>query len=71
LTREESGGWPDCCPDGIRHEGGVICTWLWRGTWEPVAPMRREKSKWGVPMRMRVPKRGTGTERSVVGKKAL
>jgi len=23
LTRDESGGWPDCCPDGIRHEGGV------------------------------------------------
>src|SRR5215471_18900218 len=23
LTREESGGRPDCCPDGIRHEGGV------------------------------------------------
>jgi hypothetical protein len=23
LAREKSGGWPDCCPDGIRHEGGV------------------------------------------------
>ena len=23
LTREESGGGPDYCPDGIRHEGGV------------------------------------------------
>ncbi len=23
LTREESGGCPDYCPDGIRHEGGV------------------------------------------------
>ena len=23
LTRDESGGWPDCGPDGIRHEGGV------------------------------------------------
>jgi hypothetical protein len=23
LTRDESGGWPDCRPDGIRHEGGV------------------------------------------------
>src|SRR3954447_15982445 len=23
LTRDQSGGWPDCCPDGIRHEGGV------------------------------------------------
>ena len=23
LTRDKSGGWPDCGPDGIRHEGGV------------------------------------------------
>ena len=23
LTRDQSGGRPDCCPDGIRHEGGV------------------------------------------------
>jgi hypothetical protein len=23
LAREKSGGWPDCRPDGIRHEGGV------------------------------------------------
>lgn len=23
LAREEFGGGPDCCPDGIRHEGGV------------------------------------------------
>jgi hypothetical protein len=23
LAREKSGRWPDCCPDGIRHEGGV------------------------------------------------
>ena len=23
LTWDESGGWPDFCPGGIRHEGGV------------------------------------------------
>ena len=23
LPRDESGSWPDCCPDDIRHEGGV------------------------------------------------
>jgi hypothetical protein len=23
LTRDESGGWPDCGPDGIRHAGGM------------------------------------------------
>ena len=71
LTRDESGGWPDCCPDGIRHEGGVTQSRLLCGTWEPVAPMRREKSKWAGPTRMRVPMRGTGAEQPVVGMKAL
>ena len=23
LTREQSGGWPDCRPDGVRHGGGA------------------------------------------------
>ena len=23
LLRDKFGGWPDCCPNGIRHEGGV------------------------------------------------
>src|SRR6202012_2813886 len=23
LTRDEPGGWPDFCPGGIRHKGGV------------------------------------------------
>src|ERR1700746_2949937 len=23
FTRDEPGGWPDCCPGGIRREGGV------------------------------------------------
>jgi hypothetical protein len=23
LSWDKSGGWPDCCPDGVRHEGGV------------------------------------------------
>ena len=27
LTRDKFGGWPDCCPDGIRHEGGVTLSW--------------------------------------------
>ena len=26
LTRDKSGGCPDCGPDGIRHEGGVTLT---------------------------------------------
>ena len=27
LTRDEPGGWPDCCPGGIRREGGVTLNW--------------------------------------------
>lgn len=36
LTRDESGGRPDCCPGGIRHEGGVTLdqALAWNvGTW--------------------------------------
>ena len=38
------------------------------GTWEPVALMLREKSKRG-PVRMRVPRQGTGADYPVVAKK--
>jgi hypothetical protein len=40
LTRDKSGGWPDCCPDGIRHEGGVTLNqaFVWNaGTCRPDA----------------------------------
>ena len=40
LTRDKSGGWPDCGPDGIRHEGGVTLNWAlaWNvGTCRPDA----------------------------------
>ena len=45
--------------------------WLVHGTWEPVAPMPREKLKWDAPIRARVLMRGTGTEQLTVGMKAL
>jgi hypothetical protein len=35
------------------------------------APMRREKSKWEAPIRMRVPKRDAGAEQLVVGMRVL
>src|SRR5271165_3114433 len=38
LTWDESGGWPDFCPGGIRHEGGVtlIQASMWNaGTCRP------------------------------------
>jgi hypothetical protein len=62
LAREESGGRPDCWPDGIRHEGGVTLhlALAWNvGTCRLDA---KEKSKRVVPARMRVPMRGTGAE---------
>jgi hypothetical protein len=71
LTRDESGGRPDCCPDGIRHAGGVKLSWALARNVGTCVPMRREKSKWEAPMRMRVPKRGAGAEQPVVGWRAL
>jgi hypothetical protein len=41
-----------------------------RGTWEPVAPMRRERSKREAPARIGVLMRGTGAEQPVVVTKA-
>jgi hypothetical protein len=38
LTWDKPGGWPDCCPGGIRHEGGVTLNQasLWNaGTCRP------------------------------------
>lgn len=69
LLRDQSGGRPDCCPGDIRHEGGVNPSWALARNVGTCAPMRREKSKWEAPMRMRVPKRGTGAERPVIGMK--
>jgi hypothetical protein len=51
LTRDKSGGWPDCCPDDIRHEGGVKLSWALARNVGTCAPMRREKSKWEAPIR--------------------
>src|SRR5579862_5965057 len=50
LTRDKSGGRPDCCPDDIRHEGGVKLSWALARNVETCAPMRREKSRWEVPI---------------------
>ena len=71
LTRDKSGGWPDCCSDDIRHEGGVKLSWALARNVGTCAPMRREKSKWEAPIRMRVPRRSTGTEQPVLGLRAL
>jgi hypothetical protein len=71
LPRDESGG----CLIAARTASGMkaACLWVWlvHGTWEPVAPMPREKLKWDAPMRARVLMRGTGTEQLAVGMKAL
>jgi hypothetical protein len=58
LPRDKSGGWPDCCPDDIRHEGGVKLSQALAWNVGTCPPMRRETSKWEAPMRIRVPMRG-------------
>jgi hypothetical protein len=71
LTRDKSGGCPDCGPGGIRHRGGMTLDSAPTRNVGTCQPMQREKSKWEAPTRMRVPKRGTGAEQLVVGMKAL
>jgi hypothetical protein len=71
LPWEESGRWPDCCPDGIRHEGGVTLRLALARNVGTCRPMPRKTLKWEAPMRARVPMRGTGTEQLAVGLKAL
>jgi len=59
---------PEWHPAWRRREPGSG-SFVERG--RPVAPMRRKKLKREAPARARVPMRGTGTEQSVVGMKAL
>ena len=59
-------------PSGIRLGGGVNpdqALFAERGNLS--LPMLREKLKWEIPARARVPMWSTGTEQSVVGMKAL
>jgi hypothetical protein len=69
FPREQSGR--DLLTAQMASGMKAACAWsrLVCGTWEPVALMPREKSKWAVPTRGRVPTQGTGTESpGVVGK---
>jgi len=71
LIWDKSGGRPDFCPDGIRHEGGVtlLQAFMWNaGTCRPDA---KGEIQVGGPYEVRVPMRGTGAERPVVAVKAL
>ena len=67
LTRDESGGWPDCCPDGIRHEGGVTLSQALAWNVGTCRPDAKGEVQVGSPTRARVLMRGTGAEQSVVG----
>jgi hypothetical protein len=69
LTREESGGCPDYCPDGIRHEGGVTLHLAFARNVGTCRPDAKGEIQAVVPARMRVPRRGTGAEQPVVGRK--
>jgi len=52
-------------------KGARVRARLMHGTGEPGAVMAREKSKRAAPVRVRVPKRGTGAEQSVMAMKVL
>src|ERR1700738_2100524 len=58
-------------PPGMARGGGVTLRWALARNVGACAPMRREKSKWEVPIRMRVPKRSAGAEQPVLGLRAL
>jgi hypothetical protein len=69
LTRDKSGGSPDCRPDGIRHEGGVT---LHLALARNVGTCRLDakgKVQAGGPARAKVPTRGTGAGQPIVGTK--
>ncbi len=71
MLRDESGGGPECCPDGIRHVGGAkLNQALVRNvrTWPAMA---REKAQAAKTARLKVPMRRRGTDCLVVVMKAL
>ena len=71
LPRDESGGWPDCCPDGIRHEGGVTLGLARARNVGTCRPDAKGEAQTGCPHESKRLMRGTGTEQLAVGMKAL
>ena len=71
FSRDQRGGGPEACPSGIRHVGGAkpdqALVWNVR-TCRPDAKGDVRAAK---TARIRVPKRGTGTEQLVVEWKVL
>ena len=49
LTRDESGGCPDCGPGGIRHEGGVTLNWALAWNVETGRPDAKGEVQMGGP----------------------
>jgi hypothetical protein len=71
FSRDKHGSRPESCPGGIRHLGGAKPdqALVWNGrTCRSDAKGDAQAAK---SARTRVPMRGTGTERSVVGMKVL
>ena len=71
LPRDESGGWPDCCLDGIRHGGGVTLGLAFARNVGTCRLDAKGDAQMGGPHESRVPMRGTGTEQSVIAMKVL
>ena len=69
LTWDQSGGCPDYCPDGIRHEGGVTLHLAFAWNVGTCRPDDKGEIQVSGPHEDGVPKRDTGAEQPVVGVK--
>jgi hypothetical protein len=67
----EVGAWPVECPTGARHKGGVNLDQALVRNVRTCRPDAKGAAQVEDTTSARIPKRGTGTEVSVVGLKAL
>ena len=70
LTRDESGGCPDCGPDVIRHEGGVTLNRALARNVRTCRPDEKGAIQAGGPREDRSTDAGHGAEQPVVVMKA-
>jgi hypothetical protein len=71
FSRDQLGGGPEACPSGIRHVGGAKPDQALVWNVRTCRPDAKGEIRAAETARTRVPKRGTGTERPVVGLKVL
>ncbi len=71
FSRDQFGGGPEACPSGIRHVGGAKSDQALVWNVRTCRPDAKGDVRAAETARIRVPRRGTGAEQSVVGTKAL